>query len=1703
MSTNNFTPIGTYIDNDKVEGSEWLFDNGDLLVPINKIKAGDNLSVIYNNNVGGGNSNATLLSLNHKKIYKDINIQAEIEFCDVYGIEEQTFEIITRSINKFDKRYSSDEYYALGYKDGSIYFTKYSYFLENQKSLVYTVLYNLDIEGQLRYFLDFTEEQKKLLFIDDKLKYNTKYIFDFSIKGDIITFRIKRSGSVVSQEIDNDWVTIIDNLDIKDNNTSVRNSTLDKVISVPVKVSNIDNKGFFGINVPNSHLKLYRVNVSPLDDSSSLNLYDDAEYSRQIATEFNFVFKNTERILLNSITGIKDNSTDILEVPNSDTIILDKRNVSNITKDDISKIQFNNYDLNSSQYSNKFINITNSSLDDFVGSSIHSYIGDNKELYGQYEQYLTLSSIDNSNDFELSSVDLSKSRNLPNSIIGDVLVELPSTIVYDESSSFKNNTVGIKEEDVESFITKEEIISKYGNEKFFLECTFRGERKIFELGNIADGSTKFDIDEEFLKVSPTYEAIWKYNVSYWIDTLANDITVSNLADTTVFGYSLLKYDYSIVEYIDNIVSDVYSITHTSYPNVRDYFDNIDNYSKENNIFISSIEDIFKALVYFNQGNSKDIVLNVIKKDTVFNSTFLTVKDSVPYSNNISYHNRFISFRNTWLNKAEDYRELSLKDRVYYISLNKDDYSLDLLNNKLSIKTIEQYNDKNVKLRLWSDNNILLTGSYSSNDVYYDIDSNIKDLYEDSSEEIYPKELYGVLDSDKIKTITNGSITYAVVPNIYLGSNEDRNLFVDLEVYSPFPEKSESVTRKLKVPLVKVEELLNFEISDTNTGSQFISGAPLNSTSNRLLDNIDYTLEEFHTIKRLNKYYPNPTNSLDTVTTYTAPTLLNGIEVTTYSLLTDYLQEQSITLTEDQWIYNEIEKVGFWEAINSPLLYQYALNDTFIDEILDVGKWFNVNDTKLGSYYKEVLSNIIDTKNKNKIKGELVRGDDEFNLDNWFDGFYTGIRSHIPTGEQTDTTTTTSPWGNQNSRFQLIQQLKDTLSNKFFNHTLFFVDLSNVVTDNNLGFGSNFIDSNIYPVGINEEFIHNPFVNSLALSGYAYNGSYDLSSLEVTISGNVVSDETDFSFIPLTSDFNEENKNSYTNLNNLTYTIKDVIFQINNNEDIFWGFNDSILLKDLPSGISVNSEYEYLKKGEDKPFFNKVNLGVTSGLGQDIFNYPNKNYIADSEIVNVNRIWFDNYEINDYNLVNVDNNTIQLVFNNIEFNNKPNISMKYRTDKLLDTTYKDTYIDNFNDKRQIKWTTLTNDKFGYSRISNDYIGFIKDVHNNEPIFRKGDMSKTNNDYVVKTGGTTTGRVKIKGLTIGRESENIISVCNVERKNNFEFYSDILFDNNISRGNMKTSFIFRGKFNLIDDAQYLSDYYEVSLNLEDNNVALLQKYYEDNEIKTTILATISESNNIIERGVTYTLSFSVIKDIFKVYLNKKKGKRQFLFEYDLLNGPNNDNLFSNTSELLGSLGVNFNKPTNFNSSGTKLGITTITDKVYFSNVKINTLSANNLTFGDTFISNSLDKEILNLKSSYKVKGNVSRIAKTDDNITVVLIGLSLFAKRGDLAGWIQLGRNVKDFRVVGVYIYVNEILSTMQTILNVYRGLFELQESILTGTSSLVSQVRDENKVINKIHSFNNNLLLDITDEHTYDGIPWIDDDKLEWSNDHRNWNVLSK
>lgn len=1699
---NTFKPIGTFIDEDRIEGSEWKFEDGNLLIPVNKIKPGDSLNILYPDNNAAG-TNATLLSLNHKKLYKDIELTTEVEFIDSDDNDPQTLEIISRAINKYDKRFSTDEYYALGYRDGTFYFTKYSYFLEGENSFVYSVLYNLDIsDDQLRYFIDFTDEQKKDLFIEDKLRYNTKYLFKFSIVGDSISLFIKRRSGVPSQDPNIPWVTIFDNVSLLQNEKSVRNTDLNKVVSVPVEPNNIDNKGMFGINVPNSHVRLYRVEMKSLDDDSDINLYDDIEYSRNIATEYNFIFKNDERILLNSVTGPEDNEENVIELHNTDKVLLDKRNI-NISVDDIQKVNFNKYELNEDQYQRKFIYVTNPLSESFTGSSIYSYINENNSFYGQHETYLTPSSIDNTNTFEFNTREHSILKNAEGVISSDVLVEVPSNLILDNSPTFKENEVGIVAEDKTNFITKEEIVNKYAGRRFFLETTFRGERKTFELGYLEQGKLTFNIDSEFLKIAPTYQATWDFHLSHWIDKLATDVYTSEpLTNNNDFGYNLLKFDVNLIKEIDSTLNsnEVYDTTHTSYPTISEYFDNITAYAKENDVFETDIENISYALIYFNQFSTslKDLVLDLITPSTVFNATFLSL-ESTYFTSDADYHTRFRSFRDSWLAQAENFRQLSLENRKYYISLLEDEYTLDVVTNKLDILTTTQYNDKVVKYRVWENNNITLTNSFDSNVQHYDIPSNIQNLYTDTDGEYQPISLYGKLDSDKIKVINNGGITYAVVPNLYLGSTNDRTLYADIEVDSPYPEASEKVKRKVKSKLVKVQDLLDFEYTDRRTGEAFDGLGSYTVGYNRPLDNIDTALEQ-EAFSGVNRYYPNPTDEIEgSITTYTAPTVSGGIAVTTIELLEQYLDENNIKLSTEQWILSEIEKVGFWTALTSPLLYQYTLTEDFVSQILDVGNWFNTNDTKLGSFYRRVLDNIIETKNTNKIIGERAYKDDYFQLENWLDGFYTGTRSELVT-----LTSETTPWGSEHSRTQLFSQLTNTLkdssfSEKFPNHTLFFVDLSDLITDQNLGFGTNFIDNVNYPIGTNDEFINNPFVNTLALSGYSISGgSYNIDSLVVIENDDIVSDETDFSFIEPSIDFNNSGKDAYTNIGNSTYTINNIMFDIVNNEDIFWGFDNSILLKDLSKGVSVNVEFEYKKEGFPTPIFSKVNLGTSDGSGLDYFPYPTLKYISGATDIKINRVWLDNYEVTEYNILNIDDNTFELTFNGTVFNNKPNISIKYRTDKSTDTNYFNTFVDNFSNKRQIKWTSLTRDKFGYSRVSNNYVGFVKDTKDGKNIFRKGDMDRVNGDYTYTTGGTTTGRVKIKGLSVGRKNEDVVAISNIQRKNNFEFKTILKYDEDIDRNLMRTSFIFRGKLNLIDDAQYLSDFYEIALNLEDKNVALIQYYYEEKQLKSNILAEVNDRSSLIKKGKEYVFSYSLIKDVVKVYLNERYTKKQFIFEYNLETGPTNDNVFSNVAAIESSLGVTFNKPTNFNDNGNKMGMTCVTDKVYFSDIKIKTFVPNNLTFGDTFVYNNIDKDIFDIKSIYNIKGNVRRIGKTDENVTLVLIGKTLFARYGSQGGWSKFSRDVKDFTIVGKHYYVNELLNNNETVLNVYRNVFQLQDPILTDSDTLVSKVKDNDKVVNKMRQYNGNVIVELTDEHTYDVLPWEFEDKRTWADGNNEW-----
>ena len=904
-----------------------------------------------------------------------------------------------------------------------------------------------------------------------------------------------------------------------------------------------------------------------------------------------------------------------------------------------------------------------------------------------------------------------------------------------------------------------------------------------------------------------------------------------------------------------------------------------------------------------------------------------------------------------------------------------------------------------------------------------------------------------MDELRAKLIQNGSVNYIIIPKYILQNNQD--LYASMTICYPFPEASQPVKRQVNAKLVKISDLIDYDFESTINGTQFLplSGSSVTASTNRLLDFIISGIETSASTDYINMF-PNPTNSISAHPTIYTPLSGAGIPPIIGSLtqenITTYLNTWYPNTTYDQWVQGEIARVGFWTALTSPLLWEKALDTQYLDYYLNISTWFNFNDTKLGKYYQTVLKNIFDTKYSNKTYGDRNISTNIYDLDAWFDGFYTGERTYF-----TSISGTNTPWGTQNARYDIIKQVKNTLLNisgseKFTDYELFFIDLSII---NDIRYGEGFgtmYTSNSYPINTNDEFINNPFV-SPSLSGYI---PYDI----VSISGITYTDETDFSIVDPLYDFGKQNIDSFQNFNEIGQTINFITFPITQS-DMEWGFNSSIMFdnstKLLPINTIVNAEFEYKKKKEytqknnPKVILAKETLGTSNGNAVQKFFNPDILYQDNVEYSRVHRIWLDNVYSTDYTLEPVGTTTSRLVINDIALTGSPTISVVYKDDNINQALVTNNFVDNFYDRRDINWSMLTYDKYGYSKINNEYAGFIIDTISNTTSYRKSTMSTTNGQYNVSVGGQTKGKQVIKAVTIGSNKEDILQLANIKKKNNFTFSTDLYFDTSLTSELMTSNIMFKGSFKLINGANYLANYYVISFNILGNNISLIQYSIEDGVQKSKQLAKINTLDTLIKRGTFYTVKVNVRGSDAKVYVQERYSLRdKLIFEYDLSTGPTGNNLMGrvermvNSGVLQGGLDVYYDTPLIYNSEGDRFGISTITDRVYFSNIHIDCYESNNLRAGESFITKNYDEEYVNLKTKNGILNErIKKINKTYDGITLLLIGNKLFAKKGS-ADWIIHSKNVLDFVIVEKNYYIFEYIEDVENAqLITYTGIFE--------------------------------------------------------------------
>jgi hypothetical protein len=1053
---------------------------------------------------------------------------------------------------------------------------------------------------------------------------------------------------------------------------------------------------------------------------------------------------------------------------------------------------------------------------------------------------------------------------------------------------------------------------------------------------------------------------------------------------------------------------------------------------------------------------------------------------VMYTAQEKYQEKYRDFRDAWVTSAETFRVIPKSDRKYFTSLKPAQYSVDMDTGIVKLDTSLLVGTKEVAMRYYYDNVFTVTENYKETDTFYKVPDGVKELYVSTDSIVKPTDLVGNI-TENVTVVQNDKYYYVIVPNRYI--KNDVQIYADVTVMTPYPELSEGIKRKAKVKLTKLEDLLDFDWYNRKIDYIFDPSSSDNS-ENRPNDNIDFNMEVSVSGGRI-YLFNTATGMVDLSASAYYPVPISGHpaypDPLTYDDLYDYLNTYMPSVTVGQWVQDEISRVGFWTAMRSDFLWNYAMKDSYIDKGLDVPEWLNFEDTPMGNYYKEIIKNISKIKIVNKTE-ERTWDTDQTNLNNWFDGFYTGTRGAI-SGYSISTETIT-PWGTEKSRKQILDQIKNTLKDdngdlKFSEYTLYFVDISSLIQEKEYsGFDYNLVDYQTYPAYVPQEYIQNQHVDPYL---YAPTTAYQyVASSGAEISGQV---ETNFTFLSRDKEFDTVERNIFTDYKNVQFVVDGIFRDLRKNVDMFWGFDNAIMFNEkLQVGTKVNSEYEYVLNISGNPastpksVLSIVNLGTATGEESEMFPNPNGYYQNGTTYTRPNRVWLDNTYSTDYFIQTVEINDRQVekvVVNDLKLKGTPDIALTYRDDDLVERNVVNKFIDNFDNRRDMRWSTLTNSKYGYAKIFNDYGSFIVDTKNSEWVFRKTSMTKSGSDYAVTLGGTSKTKDLIKGISLGQPQEDVMETISIKRRNNFQLSVDVYFDTDIQQSLMKAQVIFKGGYKLINGSHYLSDYYGIVFNMGNNNLSLVQYYYDDTELrhKSVILASTDDVSTMVSRGQTYTLRVRVIGTECKIYFGERNQPINFIVGIDLLKGQDTSSLTNLVEGVVQGLNVTYGTPVAYNEKGDVMGISSLTDKVYFSNVNLDIYEPGNIKFGDCFVTNSWDADILHLITAYKLTDTtVKNIGKTSNGITLLQIGDKMFARRVD-GGFIKHANDVIAFVVEDLKYFVLEKLADVQ-MLSVYTGMFELSDGISTKetNSVLPMMLKKEGLTINNIELTNNKVFI---------------------------------
>jgi hypothetical protein len=725
----------------------------------------------------------------------------------------------------------------------------------------------------------------------------------------------------------------------------------------------------------------------------------------------------------------------------------------------------------------------------------------------------------------------------------------------------------------------------------------------------------------------------------------------------------------------------------------------------------------------------------------------------------------------------------------------------------------------------------------------------------------------------------------------------------------------------------------------------------------------------------------------------------------------------------------------------------------------------------------------------------------------------------------------NPWGSQNSRRHMIEQLRNTISNKFDGYSIYYADL----TDSYYGekylrgeLNSRLWDTETYKIIKYEDplesesemgiggtqtfrYLDNPYVDP--------KNKYYQFARSVIVNGNVLFRENDFTdYTNLGENYSKESYLAVSKEKN-NILVEGVFKELKKGRDIFWTYNSFLTIKDeikkyISIGSNISIEYEYTVNYETenrnipKRISQIISIGRVSGDKNQKFGNPEM--IKTQKNVskfNINRVWIDDLEIENFSIQQIANQKYELKLDLPEFmKSNKDVSIRYDESNYQELKSVNKIIQTFKNNEYVPWFwdvyTKDEEGSGYIKKPNEFRGFVADgtKFTNDVVFH---MDESMDLDTISTSDIGTGGDLLRPIRYGNEDQDILQLNTIKRKNNFVFSFDFIYDSNIEREMMRFDVIFKGMFTKVSGLQQLTDYYALTFGIDKGITLSSRKVDPYGNIEQDVLAQIQDIGANLIRDVFYTVKVSVMKDIIKVYFNKRNEEEKFYFSVDLKKGHKDSSLEYLASNQFGGLNVLYNDP-RFYINGDMFGFKAMTHKINFTNFGIEFYDPNNKTFGNPFSMTNYDKVVSSLKNKFDIEGELKSIKKTTSGYEYILIDNTLFSRRngGDFD---MHNMFVEKFEVFKDKCYIQEkvVEDAIMSVINVYIEGFKLIQNIIVdgrhlANETLISYLAETNRRAIKLEKIDDQIFIS-TDEITSIPDDW-EDMTATWDEYYAPWNL---